>query len=92
VIPCYVGKGKGDRWTRHESRKIHDNSHLRSIVNQAREAGKELPKIKFAEGLTEQEAFDLEKLLIAVIGREHLGGPLVNLTDGGKRRVIYRAN
>jgi hypothetical protein len=82
-IPCYVGKGRGDRWKRHESRKIHDNSHMRSIVAQAKSAGLELPKVKLREDLTEQAAFDLEKIFIAAIGRESAGGPLVNLTDGG---------
>jgi len=36
------------------------------------------------EGLSEDEAFELEKFLISFIGREIHGGPLVNLTDGGE--------
>lgn len=82
-IPCYVGKGCGDRWTRHEQRPIHENRHFRSIIQQARTAGRELPKIKLHESLTEAIAFEYEKALIHAIGREHAGGPLVNLTDGG---------
>lgn len=81
-LPCYVGKGAGDRWERHEGRAKHKNKHLGSIIDQARAAGKELPKIKAAEGLTEESAFDLERLLIGCIGRGE-DGPLVNLTDGG---------
>jgi hypothetical protein len=82
-IPCYVGKGKGDRWTRHEGgTRDHRNRHLGNIITQARAAGKKLPKIKVAEGLTEDSAFDLERLLIGCIGRGK-DGPLVNLTDGG---------
>ena len=82
-IPCYVGKGKGARWLRHESRPRHENIHLRNIVGQARKSGVELPKIKVREGLSEEDAFVIERGLIAAIGREHLGGPLVNQTDGG---------
>jgi hypothetical protein len=88
-IPCYVGKGKGDRWRRHESRAIHDNSHLRSIVAQARKVGKELPKIKLRENLSEADALALERTIIAAIGREVKDGPLVNLTDGGDGESGY---
>src|SRR5260221_12283744 len=82
-IPCYVGKGRGDRWLVHEKRKIKDNKHFDNIIKQAKKAGKELPKIKLRENLFESEAFDLEKIFIKAIGREIHGGPLVNLTDGG---------
>ena len=83
-IPCYVGKGKEDRWLDHErSRLSRTNRHLGNIIKQARSLGKELPKIKLAEGLTEEKAFEIERLFIATIGREAHGGPLVNLTDGG---------
>lgn len=61
----------------------HENRHLASIIRQAQLAGAEIPKIKFREAMSEIEAFDLEKALIAAIGREVHGGPLVNLTDGG---------
>ncbi len=77
--PCYVGKGKGNRWKKHERRCY--NPHLSNIIAQAK--GRPLAKIKFRENLTETEAFDIEKWLIRAIGRETNGGPLVNLTDGG---------
>lgn len=86
-IPCYVGKGKGNRWKYHESHTIKNNSHFRSIVLQAKKANKELPKIKLRENLTEDEAFALEIIFIKAIGREKHGGPLVNLTDGGEGPV-----
>ena len=88
--PCYVGKGKGDRWTRHEGRARHYNRHLGSIIDQARALGEELPKVKIAEGLAEDEAFRIERELIALIGREANGGPLVNLTDGGDGPAGYQ--
>lgn len=80
-IPCYVGKGKDDRWLCHfKIGAAHTNRHLARIIAKA---GGMLPKIKFREGLTEAEALALEVALIAAIGREARGGPLVNLTDGG---------
>lgn len=44
------------------------------------------PKIQIlARGLTEEQSFDLEKLLIALIGRRDQGkGSLLNLSDGGE--------
>lgn len=88
-IPCYVGKGKGDRWARHEGRAKHKNRHLGSIIDQARAAGKELPKIKVCEDMNEEAAFELERLLIGCIGRGNYG-PLVNLTDGGDGPSGYK--
>lgn len=78
-IPCYVGKGIGNRWLSHE-RKTH-NSHLERII---RQAGGSLPKIKVREGLTDSEARKTEIAFIAAIGRRAHGGPLVNFTDGGE--------
>lgn len=75
--PCYVGKGRGKRWQ--DFRRTH-NCHLTNIVKKA--AG-ELPAIIFRDGLSEKEAFDLEAILIAAIGKDRDGGPLANLTDGG---------
>lgn len=79
--PCYVGKGRGDRWTHHERRpKVRGhNPHLARIIAKA---GGELPKVKVRVGLTDIEAFAIEVALIAAIGRGK-NGPLVNLTDGG---------
>lgn len=81
--PCYVGKGKGDRWKRHQwraKRKLA-NPHLENIL---RSAGGTLPMEKAATNLTEAESFEFERFLIREIGREITGGPLVNLTDGGE--------
>lgn len=80
--PCYVGKGTGSRWKSH-ARKSSAGTHLNNIIKKAFQAGCELP-VEFIQGLTEPEAFDLERELIAGIGRECDGGPLVNLSEGGK--------
>lgn len=88
-IPCYVGKGRGNRWERHQGRAKNSNRHLGSIIDQGRAAGKELPRIKVAEDLTEESAFELERLLIGCLGRGD-AGPLVNLTDGGDGPSGYK--
>lgn len=84
--PCYVGKGKGDRW-RHNG-KYGRNYHLLRIVAKAKAEGQEIVRVKLAEDLTEGEALDLEAFFIASVGREAHGGPLVNLSDGGDRGPV----
>ena len=81
-IPCYVGKGRGNRWLEHEQRgPRHHNKHLARIIAKA---GGQLPKVKIRENLTDAEACAIEIEFIKAIGREANGGPLVNLTDGGE--------
>lgn len=77
-IPCYVGKGRGRRWLKHE--KHSHSAHLKAIF---RSAGGDLPRVKIRENISESEAMRLEVALISAIGREAIGGPLVNQTDGG---------
>jgi hypothetical protein len=77
--PCYVGKGTGGRWERHDRRDR--NPHFFAI---RQKHGKNLPTFKFKTGLTDEDALALEVRLIAIIGRETHGGPLVNMTDGGE--------
>lgn len=79
--PCYVGKGKGERWVHrgHTGR----NKHFVRILAQAKAAGLEMPRMKLVEGLGENEALHLERFFIAALGREMDGGPLVNLSLGG---------
>jgi hypothetical protein len=76
--PCYVGKGRGNRWQQHASGARNPN--LRHIYTNA---GGDLPVIKVREFLSVAEASETEIALIAAIGRKSYGGPLVNLTDGG---------
>jgi hypothetical protein len=74
--PCYVGKGRGDRWLDHERDGArHQNRHMANIL---KAAGRELPKIK---GLTEAEAFALapdhvEKIRAGLSGKKHPGRSL----------------
>lgn len=79
--PCYVGKGREARYK--VIHHVHQrNPHLSRIIAKANGA---LPIVIVRSGLTEAEAFETEKALIAAIGRKNLGkGPLANLTDGGE--------
>jgi hypothetical protein len=86
--PCYVGKGKGERW-RHRG-KYGRNKHFLNIRAQAKAIGLDLPCIKLVEGLTDAEAMQIELDLIHLVGREANGGPLVNLTDGGDGASGYK--
>lgn len=76
--PCYVGKGRGDRWKRHATSS--HNQHLARIFVKD---GGELPVLKVREGLTDAQAMETEVAFIAAIGRGECG-PLVNKTDGGE--------
>ena len=79
--PCYVGKGKNQRWREHEKLgPRHYNKHLWHTIQKA---GGSLPCVKVAEGLTNSQAVSIEKVLIKILGRNP-GDLLVNLTDGGE--------
>ena len=84
--PCYVGKGKGERW-RHRG-NYGRNVHFVRIHAQAKRLGQALPCEKLVDGLSDQEALDLEAFFIAAIGREVDGGSLVNLSIGGERGPV----
>ena len=70
MTPYYVGKGSGDRVT---------------AVCHRIKPPKDKSRILIKECLSESEAFDMEKYLIALYGRKDLGtGILRNMTDGGE--------
>lgn len=91
--PFYIGKGKlGRAWCHVDSAleerngdfNLHKCRKIRSIILEGSEP---LVVIK-RNRLIEQEAFDLERLLIHKIGRHNLKtGPLTNLTAGGDGAV-----
>src|ERR1700685_1126384 len=94
-VPLYVGKGSGERLGRHAAR-AQSNPHYGAVLKQA---GGKLPVAVVARGLTDREAYALEKLLTWAIGIESEGGPLVNGGHGGqggpsgvKRSKEFRAN
>lgn len=83
--PCYVGKGKGYRWTYHAKiGEKHPNQHLSRIFKKAVALDLDVPKIRVREHLSEIEAFETEVALIKAIGRSKYHGPLANMTDGGE--------
>ena len=69
--PYYVGKGRGKR--------VYDSSHNVKVPD-------DKDRIIFLkQNLTEEEAFNHEKYMIAVLGRKDLGtGILRNMSDGGE--------
>lgn len=74
-LPFYIGKGKGKR-----DQSKHRNPYWKNISNKHGFIVKRL-----AENLSEVEAWDLEKKLIAKYGRLHNNtGCLCNLSEGGE--------
>ncbi len=85
--PFYIGKGTGYRKTGHltESSLKH-NSHKNNKIKKILKDTNEQPEIiTLKNNLLEQDAFNLEIKLVALIGRKNLNtGPLTNLTDAGE--------
>lgn len=81
-MPFYVGKGSGRRWINHEKDAKYGNTYKDRIIRKMVSEGHKIRRIKFTDGLTEEAAFFLEKVLIKKIGR-YPNGPLANATDGG---------
>lgn len=78
----YVGKGKDDR--AHDHLKLAKNRHFDSKLAKMKREGRE-PYIQIIDAPDEAAAFEMEELLIAMLGRRDLGtGPLCNMTDGGE--------
>jgi NUMOD3 motif len=81
-IPFYVGMGRKRRWLDHEERVRPGRSYKDNIIAEMLRSRRDVPKIKVAENLTKDEAWEIEKSFFAAIGRRPYG-PLVNLTCGG---------
>jgi len=81
--PCYVGKGRNRRLGQHNGAALagkHVNAHLANII---RKYGP-LDFVIVRAGLSEVDAFETERALIAQFGRVDRGtGSLANRTDGG---------
>lgn len=84
--PFYIGKGKENRYKVHLKECYNKNVFFKRKINKIIKYTGDIPKIvKIEENLKEFEAYELEKRLIALIGRSDLKqGPLVNMTSGGE--------
>jgi hypothetical protein len=80
-LPIYIGKGYGDRWRQPASRYRH-NQRLHRVLTKYGDA----PTVRVLRGLAENEAHEMERVLISKFGRTPFG-PLYNATDGGEGAV-----
>lgn len=83
VTPFYIGIGKGQRWLCHEKNVVPGKSHKDNLIVRMLSLGLNIGKTKLVENLDRETAKLIEIDLIYLIGREHTGGPLLNLTAGG---------
>jgi hypothetical protein len=82
--PFYVGKGSGHRVIKHFWYKNHPNVHLGRRIAAIEKTGAKVG-VTVIDVDSEFLAFELECLLISMIGRRSVGsGPLCNLTLGGE--------
>lgn len=80
--PIYVGKGCGNRAYGHL--KESHNNHLNRKLAKMKREGRE-PYIQIIDAPDEDAAYEMEELLVTMIGRQDLGtGPLLNKDGGGK--------
>lgn len=82
--PFYIGKGRKNRIERHvcSAMAFRGKSYRHNLICSMLDRGVDVPRVKIAEGLTNQAACDLEILLIKVLGKFPVG-PLLNKLDGG---------
>ena len=84
----YVGQGKDDRAFVHKSNRR--NSQISSLLKKRIMEGYDVQPF-LIQATSEQDAKEMECLLIEMIGREDLGlGPLFNHTNGGDGTSGYK--
>lgn len=81
--PFYIGKGKGQRAYCHVNRSNNGRTRKDRKIQKLLREGGEITPVILLDGLSEEEAFHLEHVLIHLIGRTPRG-PLLNMTDGGE--------
>lgn len=85
-VPFYVGKGRGYRARKH----LHQatNRGVADRLEELRALGLR-PRIETYDCRDEPHAFELERQLIALYGRQCDGGPLCNVLEGGERSAGF---
>lgn len=88
ALPFYIGKGthtkRAESHLLPSAKDAGNTFKLRKIRSIRRDGFEPIICVK-RKNLSESDAFDLERELIAKVGRSNLGdGPLTNLTDGGE--------
>ena len=85
-LPFYIGKGTGNRCYTHLTEKKGRGSNLHKLrtIEIIRENGFDIPVVKVADDLSEDEAYDLEEALISSLGRASAGGILTNITENSR--------
>lgn len=88
-LPFYAGKGSIDRITNHLTETLEKTPNKRKFykIESIRNSGLEPYIFKYAENLTNDQAYDLEDFLITVWGRKDFdeNGILFNILEAGRR-------
>lgn len=73
-LPFYIGKGKGDRYKKHLAPASLNKSNFKNnCIKQAMSEGVEISSEILVDGLTEDLAFELEKLVILMLVGDSMG-------------------
>lgn len=85
-LPFYIGKGKSDRLNQHaaKARQKEGDRYDLPVYRKIRKINYKFDALKFFEGLSEEDAHDIEIFLIKKYGKKTDGnGILYNISDGG---------
>lgn len=90
-LPFYIGKGTKDRCYRHLMPYMRKTKTLKNyVINKIESLGLSI-KVFISKPLSEEEAFEMEELLISEYGRRDGNtGVLVNHTNGGEGSSGYK--
>jgi hypothetical protein len=87
-LPFYIGKGRGNRFkTRLYGNAGEASGMMKNKLLKLKRQGIRPLVLKLYTNLTEEQAFEKQRLLIKLYGRRDMGtGCLCNHTDGGERQ------
>ena len=90
--PFYIGKGsRDDRPKRHFGEALSGGTSIKcNVINKIIKLGKDIKIIK-SDKLSDEEAFEIEIMLIEEFGRrDNQTGCLTNMTDGGEGTIGWK--